>query len=436
LHPSSGWRPSAQNPGVRVSPNKSAIARGDCGNNGEKFLCLPPGWRCLCPALMFEMRLGTGQFMGRFALGAIAALFLVGCTTSPPTPSTTVNAQQIIYTIVTELYCATKEIPSATAEKKLQPGEQLTNQADIYFASLDNWVVGIDLYLSASVEASVSPSLSLLGPFNLAKAVPPGGTVGSFTSTFGGSFDQTRTNLREYKIYLFVPPLILGSQAQQYQAAHVDRTKPHVAPIQNWGDFTGANCDSSGGTYGRNSGNTYLVGRLGLKDWLQPAVYAQEASHQYSPLPKSGADPSNGTSGGSAQNPTIGETITFTIKMGGTLGPSFALTRVSGGSNTLFSATRTDNNYVNIVFTPATYCWTNILVANGVGTCPGVGSVYIPPVTGQRPFAAQRYRTPLVRTYSKFDQSRLQPTVDDIAAATARIDQALFNLNLAHAISP
>jgi hypothetical protein len=374
--------------------------------------------------------------MRRFALGAIAALFLVGCTTSPPTPSSTVNAQQIIYTIVTELYCATKEIPSAEAEKTLQPGQQLTNQVDIYFASLDNWVVGIDLYLSASVEASVSPSLSLLGPFNLAKAVPPGGTVGSFTSAFGGSFDQTRTNLREYKIYLFMPPLILGSQAQQYQAAHTDPTKPHVAPIQNWGDFTGANCDSSGGTYGRNTGNTYLVGRLGLKDWLQPAVYAQEASHQYSPLPKSGpvTDPTSGTSAGSAQNPTIGETITFTIKAGGTLGPSFALTRVSGGSNTLFSATRTDNNYVNIVFTPATYCWTNITVANGVGTCPGVGSVYIPPERVQG--AEKRYRTPLVRAYSKFDQSRLQPTVDDIAAATLRIDQALFNLNLAHAISP
>ena len=304
------------NPGVRVSPNKFAITHGDCGNNGEKFLCLPLSQRCLCPALMFEMSLGTGQFMRRFALGAIAALFLVGCTTSPPTPSATVNAQQIIYTIVTELYCSTKAIPSAEAEKRLQPGEQLTNQDDIYFASLDNWVVGVDLYLSASVEASVSPSLSLLGPFNLAKAIPAGGTTGTFTSAFGGSFDQTRTNLREYKIYLFMPPLILGSQAQQYQMASIDPTKPHVAPIQNWGNFAGANCDNSGGTYGRNSGNTYLVGRLGLKDWLEPAVYAQEASHQYSPLPKSGSDTTNGTSAGSAQNPTIGETITFTIKAG------------------------------------------------------------------------------------------------------------------------
>jgi hypothetical protein len=176
---------------------------------------------------------GTGQFMRRFALGAIAALFLVGCTTSPPTPSSTVDAQQVIYTIITELYCATKEIPTAEAEKRILPGEQLKNQSDIYFASLDNWVVGVDLYLSASIEASVSPSLSLLGPFNLAKAIPPaGGTAGTFTSVFGGSFDQTRTNLREYKIYLFVPSLILGSEALQYKVANPQKTPSRLPPYK------------------------------------------------------------------------------------------------------------------------------------------------------------------------------------------------------------
>ena len=145
--------------------------------------------------------------MRRFALGAIAAVLLVGCTTSPPTPSSTVDAEQIIYTIVTELYCA-------AIDKQLQePGTDSNGKPDIisYFASDDNWVVGIDLYLSASVEASVSPSISLLGPFNLAKAVPPGGTTGSYTSVFGGSFDQTRSNLREYKIYVFMKTLISGA---------------------------------------------------------------------------------------------------------------------------------------------------------------------------------------------------------------------------------
>jgi len=388
--------------------------------------------------------------MRRFALGAIGALalYLIGCTTSPPTPSSTVDAQQIIYTVVTELYCATKEIPTPQAGKKLQPGEQPINPSDIYFASLDNWVVGVDLYLSASVEASVSPSLSLLGPFNLAKAVPPGGTVGSFTSVFGGSFDQTRSNLREYKIYLFMPGLILGSQAPQYKSP-TPSAKPLITlpPIQNWGDFTGATCDSnSGGTYGRNSGNTYLVGRLGLKDWLQPAVYAQEASHQYAPLPKkqNDSDTGNGTSAGSAQSPTIGETITFTIKATGTLGPSFALTRVSGGSNTLFSATRTDNNYVNIALTPATYCWTNLSYPGSDPTsphCPEVDEVVFtttlpppPPRQGEE----YHYEPRLAKSHFKkiISSHRLQPTVDDIAAATQRLDAALNNLNLAHAISP
>lgn len=43
-------------------------------------------------------------------------------------------------------------------------------------------------------------------------------------------------------------------------------------------------------------------------------------------------------------------------------------------------------------------------------------------------------RVPLSR--NQINAARTLPTQDDIQAATSRIDQALFNLNLAHAFSP
>jgi hypothetical protein len=186
----------------------------------------------------------------------------------------------------------------------------------------------------------------------------------------------------------------------------------------------------------------------------------------------------------------------------------------------LFSATRTDNNYVNIVFTPATYCWTKLtLTAQSDGTtkidCP-------PPQTGERKQVevaqakakrdqndaearqkeeeaklreieieigkitnhrflpreeadanaavarlqtdaqgsrtqAERYKANAQRAQAQvtqaqaklnvldqrvflgrnqIDAARRLPTQDDIQAATARIDNALFNLNIAHAFSP
>jgi hypothetical protein len=192
--------------------------------------------------------------MRRFALCAIAALSLVGCTTSPPTSSTTVNAQQVIYSVLTELYCAVTATDFQLKVSELQDGTSAPSVQNSYFASADNWVVGVDLYLSASVEASVSPSLSLLGPFNLAKALPAGGTVGSFTSALGGTYDQTRTNLREYKLYIFLPPFIRG---KDYFGAGAAST------VDDWGMVSGVHCStSSGGAYDKISGNTYLVG-----DW-------------------------------------------------------------------------------------------------------------------------------------------------------------------------
>jgi hypothetical protein len=292
--------------------------------------------------------------MRRFALGAIAALFLAGCTTYAPTPSTTVDAQQIMYTIISELYCAALEIPAADTEPP--PGRRLEPEKT-YFASYNNWVVGIDLYLSASIEASVSPSVSLLGPFTLAKAVPPGGTVGSFTSAFGGSFDQTRTNLREYKIYLFMPLVLLGTKADQAgpaQNPEADQAGPAQNPdlkssanekssARDWGKFTGVDCaTNSGGIYDRKSGSTYLIGRLGLKDWLVPAVYTQEATKQYAPPPKDNGKGSGPSGNGSGSALTLmppylphgqsGKPYTADISVkGGTAPYTFLIAQQEGG---------------------------------------------------------------------------------------------------------
>jgi hypothetical protein len=49
--------------------------------------------------------------------------------------------------------------------------------------------------------------------------------------------------------------------------------------------------------------------------------------------------------------PVYGATFTFVIKSSGQLGPSFSFDKVKGGSATLFSMSRTETNYVNIVLT-------------------------------------------------------------------------------------
>jgi hypothetical protein len=308
---------------------------------------------------------------------------------------------------------------------------------DLYFNSKDNWVTAVDLYLSTSIEGVASPSVSLLGPFNPVKAVPPGGTTGTFTALFGASFDQTRTNLREYKLYIYMPELI-------------KRWKPSYET-----EYASP-----------NQGRTYLAGRLGLEEWLAPAVLTFDKYQALAPSPngynavmgsvtgdtyiaksrKAGSpqltkavavrakdEPDvdlsaaavnqlidyfaqGGSAGtGSGQSPTISTTITFTIKATGTLGPSFTISRVSGGGASLMTMSRTDNNYVNIVLTPATYCPTQIMS----GTTPMC-----------RPLSGGLVTEQAIRN------ARAQPSQADIQNAAARLDSALVNLNLAHILSP
>src|SRR5579872_2101320 len=361
-----------------------------------------------------------------------AVFGLTGCSTHLPEHNATVNVDAITFAILTELYCAANDLRG--------------RENELYFASDDFWVAGIDMYLSASIEASANPSFSLLGPFNSTKATPAGASVGSFTALFSGSIDETRTNMREYKIYVYLKRLVYGYSDGKNT-------------VPNWKTFAESNrwpvyCENP------NAGGTFLQGRLGLKDWLAPAVRTQEASVGYAPLnappatpappppptptitdvfpnqgsekdaitltgtnldvvtaivfdndqaddhqikPKSKSNPGGfvatkttiqfhplrswpakmasltvrapggdatssftfvpepahaagdekppekfaqkstagpSQSGSGQQSPTISGTFTFTIKSTGTIGPSFVLTRVSGGSSNLFTATR------------------------------------------------------------------------------------------------
>lgn len=440
---------------------------------------------------------GGGGAMKRILSVIFSAIFgLTSCTTFLPDHIATVNVDAITFAVLTELYCAAKDLP----DREHPP----------YFASDDYWVAAIDMYLSASIEASANPAVSLLGPFNLAKAVPVGGTTGSFTSVFSGSVDETRTNMREYKIYVYLKRLVYGNQT-----------------VPDWKTFAERNrwpvhCEDP------NAGGTYLQGRLGLEDWLAPAVRTQEASVGYAPLnappappvtpppppptitdvyPKTGTKkggelititganlasvtqvifgklspitklcdktstaatgpcfsytpskleviaPESSAAGtvdvtvrgptgdatsasaftfieeptiaflnksgktvdksltataapsppssGAQQSPTISGTFTFTIKSTGTIGPSFTLTRVSGGGSNLFTATRTDNSYVVIGLTAAYYCPVSPSVP-APGTC-----------------AANQTTT------------AREPNADQLNNAIIRLDNAILNQNLA-----
>jgi hypothetical protein len=471
--------------------------------------------------------MGSGEFMQRIALATIVGLFsLVGCTTHLPEPNATINVEAITFAILTELYCATSE---------------LKDKNDfVYFASDDNWVVAIDMFLSAQIEASANPAVSLLGPYNLARAVPFGGSVGSFTSVFSGSFDETATNLREYKIFINLKYLLNGNPLPKVGAPPPPKTSSPPPPfVPKWETYAEqrhwpVRCANP------NAGGTYLQGRLGLKEWLAPAVNTQEATIGFAPLsapasppaptpptisdifpsrgPTAGGypvqitgtnfptqpdptqvvvlfggkrvpiattkDPHTGelkpimtattitvlapaanldktgsvvggpvvdvvvnmkagtatskfiyddlhplprdtkdrelradelasmlaaaspsSSSGASQSPSLSGQFTFIIKSTGTIGPSFTLSRVSGGSNNLFTMVRTDNNYVNIALTPATYCPLSPSIPGG--SCPTAGT-----------------------------KNSGSPTGDAMQSAFDRLDSALLNLNLSHIQQP
>jgi hypothetical protein len=244
-----------------------------------------------------------------------------GCATYPPAPNATVSVPRIASSILNELNCAVQNLRHSRTDLQA-------------FEPNDDWSALMDLSLQASIEGVASPSISLLGPFNSIKAIPAGGTVGSFTGAVGAAFDQTRTNLRDYKVYIDINKLA------QYACE---------APDQR---------------------GIYLAGELGLNEWLTPSFEEQETTRKLAPpnlpllppfyvfpSPRYGllAEKPAVLGGASSFMPTISATFTFMIKASGSLGGSFTLTRVSGGSTSLFSLTRTDTNFANIVLTPASY---------------------------------------------------------------------------------
>ena len=427
------------------------------------------------------------------------------------------NVDAITFAILTELYCAASDLK----------GSEKGSENQLYFASDDYWVAAIDMYLSAQIEASANPAVSLLGPFNLAKAAPVGGTVGSFTSVLSGSVDETRTNMHEYKIYVYVRRLVEG---------YTDTATKKSVP--NWKTFAEQNrwpvhCENP------NAGGTFLQGQLGLEDWLAPAVRTQEASVGYAPLdappappptppppaptitdvfPKTGSNnqaititgtnldkvttvilssptitqtiaksdftatgttikfhppaptggslpkpvdvtvmtdkgatataasaftyvpapataapanqepltqpptPAPSQSGSAAQSPTISGTFTFTIKSTGTIGPSFTLTRVSGGGASLFTAARTDTNFVVIALTAAYYCPLSTLLP-APPTCA--------PTT-----TTKTTRTMQTTLMTQIAQPHEPPNVDQLSAAIYRLDAAILNQNIAKIANP
>jgi len=401
--------------------------------------------------------------MKRSGLCAITGIVcLAGCATYLPGTNATVNVDAITFAILTELYCAAKDIPS---------GDFPGGDKEPYFGSNDKWIALIDMTLSASIQGAANPALSLLGPFNFPKGVPVGGSAGTFTTAIGGSFDETRTKLQEHKLYISMRQLVNGTRETLEKGV---KRSPREEP--NWEDFARKNgwpvdCNAP------NAGGTYLQGQLGLKEWLTSAALIQNATVRFAPLnappeqtaaaPKitniypstglttggqlvtitgenlvvdpdedevwfgklkatilrktdeknpskppsilvvrtpavSGAgtvdvvvktkggyaegkftftNPPNApladnplspsdarptldhrfppvgpTSGPAAQSPVVSGTFTFIIKSSASIGPAFTLSRVSGGSSSLFTMTRTDNNFVNIVMSATTYC--------------------------------------------------------------------------------
>jgi hypothetical protein len=399
-----------------------------------------------------------------YLLTAIAALCLSGCTTSPPRPNAAVNAEQITYAVISEFYCAVRNLKS----QRLQ-----------VFNQQDQWILAVELNLSAAIEGSVSPSVSLLGPLNAAKALPTGQTANGFTVALGATLDQTRTNARDYKVYIDVNHLM--------NEPDPPATKPSDDPNFPTSDWKSVASSLIGPvkceTQEPNSFRTYLAGNLGIEDWLGPIYYTQFNTRQFAPAPaakstsvalgpsviRQGGTPNRtrfvrlsvnqdfriaqdqsapsasqssssgltedqqklvtetakeaakefattllagATGGGGGQSPTIGVTFTFTIKSGGNIGPAFTLTRVSGGSNSFFSLTRTDTNYVNLVLTPTSYC----------------------PIAGQVPDS----RTGLCGTKLARDDASITSAAStvNLEQAVGRIENTLFTLNVNRALSP
>jgi hypothetical protein len=188
----------------------------------------------------------------------LAALFVASCSSSPPTPNPSVNEREIVGSILQELCAAVLN---------------LRGKNPTHFAADEGWMAAIETNLKTDVEASASPSATLLGPIIPGLLVPKGATAGSYNLAAGGTIDQTATTLRDDKHYIIVELLLSDSLSCPNSAAY----------------RAGIEYQSDG---------KYLAGNLGIRDWLKHGEDAQNFTALLRPT--TGVVPSPATGDGKA----------------------------------------------------------------------------------------------------------------------------------------
>jgi hypothetical protein len=196
---------------------------------------------------------GVGYLVMRlFAIVLLCALPLFGCATSLPGPNPTVVEKELVRSALNELCAAIYAI-----QNENEDALRFNN-----FGSDEGWTAAIQINLTTSIEGTLSPAATLAGPILPGLLVPKGGGVGSYSASLGGSlFDQTAQTNRGNYHYVTVDALLID-----------DRICPsNERPFYARGLYI-------------NQGK-YLAGTLGIRDWLENAVHAQEFESVISPRP-------------------------------------------------------------------------------------------------------------------------------------------------------
>jgi hypothetical protein len=184
------------------------------------------------------------------SVALLLTFILAGCATTPPRPNPSVVEREIVKSVLQEVCAAVINIQGLRAKGDPAAGNE-------HFTANNGWMAAIETSLKTDVEASGSPSFTLLGPFLPAQLVGKGGTAGSYNASVGGTLDQTASVLRDDKRYIVLDTLLKDDElcppanSPQYLAYYEDQ-----ASYQSRGK--------------------YLAGTLGIRDWLYNAVAAQD----------------------------------------------------------------------------------------------------------------------------------------------------------------
>ncbi|MGP0093059.1 MAG: hypothetical protein ACLPKB_24420 [Xanthobacteraceae bacterium] len=183
------------------------------------------------------------------AIILFSSLVVGGCASVPPGPNPNVIEREIVKSSLSELCAAVLNIKGMNKDPK---------EADKYFSSNDGWIASIETSLRTDAEASVSPSVTLVGPVIPGLLIPKGGTAGSYNVAAGGTIDSTATSLRDAKHYLVLESLL---------------TDPELCPESRRQAYL-----NEGAEY--QSDGKYLSGKLGIRDWL----YNTTVAHNFGSL--------------------------------------------------------------------------------------------------------------------------------------------------------